>query len=85
MVEYGSTAKLVGQQLKEEWVSEPRESREKGRASILDRWLQILKNILGYYAEANVHKYDRYEPVLLSGGSFMFIRCEPEAIFREGK
>ena len=85
MVECGSTAKLVGQQLKEERVSEPRESREQGRTSILYRWQQIFKNILGYYAEANVHKYDRYEPVLLGGGSYMFIRCEPESVFREVK
>jgi hypothetical protein len=84
MVEYGSTAKLVGQQLGEERVYKPRENCEKDRASILDRWQQILKNISGY-AEANVYKYDRYAPVLLGGGSIMFIRCEPESSFREGK
>ena len=84
MVEYGSTSRLVGQQIGEKRVGEPRESSEKGRVFILDRWQQILKNILGY-AEANAHKYDRYEPVLLGGGSYMFIRCEPESIFREGK
>jgi hypothetical protein len=84
MVEYGSTAKLVGQQLGEERVSEPRENREKGRASILDSWQQMFENILAY-AKVNAHKYDRYEPALLGGGSIMFIRCESESIFREGK
>ena len=84
MIECNSTSKMVYQQLREDQCCEPRDKRENGHASILNRWLRILRNILTY-TEANAHKYDRYQPVPLGGGSIMFIRYEPESIFREGK
>ena len=84
MVECNSTPRTVYQQLREDQCREPRDKRENGHAPVLNRWQRMLKNI-STYAEANAHKYDRYQPVLLGGGSYMFIRSEPESIFREGK
>lgn len=84
MVECKSTPRMAYQRLREDQYCEPHDKCENGHASVLSRWQRILKNISAY-AEADAHKYDSYEPVLLGGGSFMFIRCEPGSIFREGK
>lgn len=84
MVECKSTPRTAYQRLREDQCCEPHDKCENGRVSVLSRWQQMVKNIL-IYAGANGPKYDKYEPVLLGGGSFMFVRCDPEAIFREGK
>jgi hypothetical protein len=87
MVECNSTSKMVCQRIREDWTSQSRDCCENSRTSKLSRWQQILATISAY-AEANTRKYDKYdkyEPVLLGGGSYMLIRCDPESIFREEK
>ena len=84
MVECKIAPTMIEQQIRREQCCEPRAERENGQVSVLNRVQQILKN-LSDYGEINTHKHNNYEPVLLGGGSYMFVRCEPEAIFREGK
>lgn len=84
MVECKTAPTMIEQRIGKYQCCEPRDNAENSHTSILNRWQGIFKNFLAY-GEANAHKHDKYEPVLLGGGSYMLIRCEPEAIFREGK
>jgi hypothetical protein len=52
----------------------PRGCREGNQESVSSRFGRILESVSAY-AEAYTH---RDEPVLLSGGSYMLIRSEPD-------
>ena len=84
MIECNSRSRILYQQLREDQCGEACGQPEHGYASVLNRLQRILKSI-STYTEANVHSHNGYEAVPLGGGSYMFIRCEPESIFREGK
>jgi hypothetical protein len=84
MVECNATSKMVYQKVRKEHCCEPHDSCGNSHVSVLNKWQQIFRDILAH-AEPNAHKYDGFEPVLLGGGSTMFIRCDSESIFREGK
>ncbi len=84
MVECNSPSTIIYQEVGNDQCCEIHNSCESSRVPVLKRWRRVLKNILAY-TRATHHQNDKYQPVLLGGGSCMLVRCEPEAIFREGK
>jgi hypothetical protein len=79
MAECDSMAGMVGSDAVYQWTRKdqlctPHDCCENDQKSFLTRWKQILEEV-GAYAEAYVH---RDEPVLLSGGSHILIRSEPD-------
>ena len=84
MVECNCTPSTVYQQVGKDQCNESHDSCAKNRVSVFSRLQQIFHNVLPF-GEANAHKHDGYDPVLLGGGSVMHIRSEPESMFREGK
>lgn len=84
MVECNCTSSTVFQQVGKNQCNESHDSCDNNRVSVFNRWRQMFQNIWAD-AKVGVYKHDGYESVPLGGGSVMHIRCEPEAIFREGK